>query len=104
MEEKLKLLEKRRAKVLAGGGPKRVEAQNAKGKKTARERIETLLDKGSFIELDAFFEHRCTDLGMVEIEASGEGVVIGYGTIQGRTVYVFVRDFMIKENRWVNFQ
>ncbi len=95
MEEKLKLLEKRRAKVLAGGGPKRVEAQHAKGKKTARERIEALLDKGSFIELDAFVEHRCTDLGMAEIEAPGEGVVIGYGTIQGRTVYVFAQDFTV---------
>jgi len=95
MEEKLKLLEKRRAKVLAGGGPKRVEAQHAKGKKTARERIEALLDKGSFIELDAFVEHRCTDLGMAEVEAPGEGVVIGYGTIQGRTVYVFAQDFTV---------
>jgi acetyl-CoA carboxylase carboxyltransferase component len=95
MEEKLKLLEKRRAKVLSGGGPKRVEAQHAKGKKTARERIESLLDKGSFIELDAFVEHRCTDLGMAEIEAPGEGVVIGYGTIQGRTVYVFAQDFTV---------
>ncbi|MCE1159259.1 MAG: methylmalonyl-CoA carboxyltransferase [Spirochaetia bacterium] len=95
MEEKLKLLEQRRAKVLAGGGPKRVEAQHAKGKKTARERIEALLDKGSFIELDAFVEHRSSDLGMVEVEAPGEGVVIGYGTIQGRTVYVFAQDFTV---------
>ncbi len=95
MEEKLKLLEQRRAKVLAGGGPKRVEAQHAKGKKTARERIEALLDKGSFIELDAFVEHRSSDLGMAEVEAPGEGVVIGYGTIQGRTVYVFAQDFTV---------
>ncbi|VBB41104.1 Methylmalonyl-CoA carboxyltransferase 12S subunit [uncultured Spirochaetota bacterium] len=95
MEEKLKLLEQRRAKVLAGGGPKRVEAQHAKGKKTARERIEALLDRGSFIELDAFVEHRSSDLGMAEVEAPGEGVVIGYGTIQGRTVYVFAQDFTV---------
>ncbi|MDX9827650.1 MAG: carboxyl transferase domain-containing protein [Spirochaetia bacterium] len=95
MEEKLKLLEERRAKVLAGGGPKRVAAQHAKGKKTARERIEALLDKGSFIELDAFVEHRSTDLGMAEVEAPGEGVVIGYGTIAGRTVYVFAQDFTV---------
>ncbi len=95
MEEKLKLLEQRRAKVLAGGGPKRVEAQHAKGKKTARERIEAILDKGSFIELDAFVEHRSSDLGMAEVEAPGEGVVIGYGTIQGRTVYVFAQDFTV---------
>ncbi|MHB0897665.1 MAG: acyl-CoA carboxylase subunit beta, partial [Spirochaetales bacterium] len=95
MDEKLKELEERRAKVLAGGGPKRVAAQHAKGKKTARERIEALLDQGSFVELDAFVEHRCTDLGMAGIEAPGEGVVIGYGTINGRTVYVFAQDFTV---------
>jgi acetyl-CoA carboxylase carboxyltransferase component len=95
MEEKIKLLEQRRAKVLAGGGPKRVAAQHAKGKKTARERIEALLDKSSFVELDAFVEHRSTDLGMAEVEAPGEGVVIGYGTIDGRTVYVFAQDFTV---------
>ena len=95
MDQKLRELEERRAKVLAGGGPKRVAAQHAKGKKTARERIEALLDKGSFVELDAFVEHRSTDLGMAEVEAPGEGVVIGYGTIDGRTVYVFAQDFTV---------
>jgi len=95
MDEKLRELEERRAKVLAGGGPKRVAAQHAKGKKTARERIEAILDKGSFIELDAFVEHRCTDLGMDGVEAPGEGVVIGYGTINGRTVYLFAQDFTV---------
>lgn len=95
MDEKLKALEARRAKVLAGGGQKRVAAQHAKGKKTARERIEALLDPGSFIELDAFVEHRCTDLGMDGVEAPGEGVVIGYGTVNGRLVYVFAQDFTV---------
>ncbi|MEW6548545.1 MAG: carboxyl transferase domain-containing protein [Spirochaetota bacterium] len=95
MDGKLKELEERRAKVLAGGGPKRVAAQHAKGKKTARERIEALLDAGSFVELDAFVEHRCTDLGMEGVEAPGEGVVIGYGTVNGRTVYVFAQDFTV---------
>ncbi len=95
MDDKLKGLEERRAKVLAGGGPKRVAAQHAKGKKTARERIEALVDQGSFVELDAFVEHRCTDLGMAEVEAPGEGVVIGYGTVNGRMVYLFAQDFTV---------
>jgi len=95
MDDKLKELETRRAKVLAGGGQKRIAAQHEKGKKTARERIETLLDPGTFIELDAFVEHRCTDLGMQGVEAPGEGVVIGYGTINGRLVYVFAQDFTV---------
>ncbi len=95
MDEKLQELEERRAKVLAGGGPKRVAAQHAKGKKTARERIEALLDQGSFVEIDAFVEHRCTDLGMSGVEAPGEGVVIGYGNVNGRLVYVFAQDFTV---------
>jgi acetyl-CoA carboxylase carboxyltransferase component len=95
MVEKLTALEKRREKVLAGGGPKRVAAQHEKGKKTARERIEALLDAGSFVEIDPFVAHRCSDLGMAEVEAPGEGVVIGYGSVAGRTVYVFAQDFTV---------
>ncbi|HEY9053329.1 MAG TPA: carboxyl transferase domain-containing protein [Rectinemataceae bacterium] len=95
MDQKLKELEERRATVLAGGGSKRIAAQHAKGKKTARERIDALLDPGSFVELDAFVEHRCTDLGMDGVEAPGEGVVIGYGTVNGRMVYVFAQDFTV---------
>ncbi len=95
MEEKLRELEDRRAKILAGGGPKRVAAQHEKGKMTARERIELLLDPGTFVELDTFIEHRATDLGMDKVEAPGEGVVTGYGQVNGRTVCVFAQDFTV---------
>jgi len=95
MEEKLRELEERRAKVLAGGGPKRVAAQHEKGKMTARERIEMLLDPGTFVELDAFVKHRATELGMDKIDAPGEGVVTGYGAVNGRNVCVFAQDFTV---------
>lgn len=95
MEEKIRELGKRRDKILAGGGAKRVGAQHEKGKMTARERIAALTDAGSFVELDAFVEHRCDELGMAEVEAPGEGVVTGYGTVDGRLVYVFAQDFTV---------
>lgn len=95
MEAKLKELSDRRGKITAGGGPKRVAAQHEKGKMTARERIESFLDAGSFTEIDAFVEHRATDLGMADVEAPGEGVVIGYGTMGGRLVYLFAQDFTV---------
>ena len=95
MEQKLKLLAERKAKITAGGGPKRVAAQHDKGKMTARERIEALLDPGSFVEIDAFVEHRAVDLGMDKVDAPGEGVVIGYGTINSRLVYLFAQDFTV---------
>jgi methylmalonyl-CoA decarboxylase subunit alpha len=95
MEDKLRQLDARRTKVLEGGGPKRVAAQHEKGKGTARERIAALLDPGSFIEIDAFVEHRCAELGMDEVVAPGEGVVIGHGTIAGRQVFVFAQDFTV---------
>jgi methylmalonyl-CoA decarboxylase subunit alpha len=95
MEEKLRMLEERRLRILEGGGPKRVAAQHDKGKMTARERIAALLDPGSFVEMDAFVEHRCTELGMDEVVAPGEGVVIGYGTIDARQVFVFAQDFTV---------
>ena len=95
MEAKIRELAKRREKITAGGGPKRVAAQHEKGKMTARERIEAFLDAGSFVEVDAFVEHRCDDLGMADVEAPGEGVVIGYGTVAGRLVYVFAQDFTV---------
>jgi len=95
MEAKLKELSERRGKITAGGGPKRVAAQHEKGKMTARERIEAFLDAGSFTEIDAFVEHRATDLGMADVDAPGEGVVIGYGTMAGRLVYLFAQDFTV---------
>ena len=95
MEEKIKRLEEARAKIVAGGGPKRVDAQHQKGKKTARERIEALMDPGSFVEVDAFVEHRAVELGMDEVEAPGEGVVVGYGLVDGRQVAVFAQDFTV---------
>ncbi len=95
MDSKLKDLSTRRERVTAGGGPKRVAAQHDKGKMTARERIEAFLDPGTFTEIDAFVEHRATDLGMAEVEAPGEGVVIGYGTVNGRLVYLFAQDFTV---------
>jgi len=95
MEKKIEQLRARRAKILAGGGPGRIEKQHSQGKMTARERLNALLDPGSFVELDAFVEHRCTNFGMEQVEAPGEGVVTGYGTIDGRLVYVYAQDFTV---------
>ncbi|MGL4322085.1 MAG: carboxyl transferase domain-containing protein, partial [Paracoccaceae bacterium] len=88
-------LEARRAVARAGGGKARIEAQHAKGKLTARERIDLLLDEGSFEEFDMFVAHRCVDFGMAETKAPGDGVVTGWGTINGRMVYVFAQDFTV---------
>jgi len=95
MQDVLKELEKQRAAARAGGGKRRVEAQHAKGKLTARERIELLLDPGSFEEWDMFVEHRSHDFGMAEQRVPGDGVVTGYGTINGRLVFVFSQDFTV---------
>lgn len=84
-----------REQARLGGGEKRIEAQHAKGKYTARERIEMLLDKGSFEEFDMFVTHRCYDFGMEKSHTYGDGVVTGYGTIDGRQVYVFAQDFTV---------
>ncbi len=88
-------MEKRRAAALAGGGAKRIEAQHAKGKLSARERVDVLLDAGSFEELDVYVEHNCTDFGMEEQTVPGDGVVTGSGTINGRLVFVFAQDFTV---------
>jgi len=93
--EKLQELREKKAKIELGGGEKSIEKQHSKGKKTARERIETLLDDGSFIEIDTFVEHRCENFGMEKKRIAGEGVVTGYGTIEGRVVYVFAQDFTV---------
>ncbi|MBK0398570.1 acyl-CoA carboxylase subunit beta [Limibaculum sp. M0105] len=95
MKDILAELENRRAQARLGGGKKRIEAQHAKGKLTARERIELLLDEGSFEEFDTFVAHRCTDFGMTETTYSGDGVVTGWGTVNGRQVYVFSQDFTV---------
>ena len=95
MQEILRQLEEKRARARLGGGLKRVEAQHAKGKLTARERIELLLDPGSFEEWDMFVEHRCTDFGMNDQKIPGDGVVTGYGTISGRLMFVFSQDFTV---------
>jgi propionyl-CoA carboxylase beta chain len=91
----LEQLERRRAEARLGGGQPRIEAQHAKGKLTARERLEILLDEGSFEEFDMFVTHRCTDFGMEAVTYSGDGVVTGWGTINGRQVYVFSQDFTV---------
>ena len=93
--DKIQALAERRAKARMGGGEKRIEAQHAKGKKTARERLECLLDPGSFEEFDMFVQHRCTHFGMDASHPDGDGVVTGCGTIDGRLVYVFAQDFTV---------
>ena len=94
-QEKIKELVERRAKARMGGGQKRIDAQHAKGKFTARERIAMLLDEGSFEEYDMFVQHRCTNFGMDKTKFDGDGVVTGQGTIDGRLVYVFAQDFTV---------
>lgn len=93
--EKVKELVDRREKAKLGGGQKRIDAQHAKGKLTARERLARLLDAGSFEEFDMFVQHRCTDFGMDASHPDGDGVVTGRGTIDGRIVYVFAQDFTV---------
>ncbi len=95
MKHILEELEKRRDQARAGGGEKRVASQHAKGKLTARERIDLLLDEDSFEEYDMFVEHRSHDFGMEEQRIPGDGVVTGWGTINGKVVYVFSKDFTV---------
>ena len=95
MSDPLKTLAARRAEALAGGGEKRVEAQHAKGKLTARERLELLLDQGSFAEMGAFVRHRSSNFGLDASRPPGDGVVTGTGTIDGRPVAVFAQDFTV---------
>ena len=89
MKDILDTLEERRAGAKLGGGEKRIEAQHARGKLTARERIELLLDKGSFEEFDMFVEHRSVEFGMEKTKVPGDGVVTGWGTVNGRKTFVF---------------
>ncbi|MGD8320672.1 MAG: acyl-CoA carboxylase subunit beta [Gemmatimonadota bacterium] len=95
IHEKLKRLEELRREAEQGGGAARLQAQHDRGKLSARERIDLLLDEGSFVELDRFVTHRSTDFGLAERKVLGDGVVTGYGTIHGRLVYVFSQDFTV---------
>ena len=93
--EKVQELIELRAQARLGGGQKAIDKQHEKGKYTARERIAQLLDEGSFEELDMFVKHRCTNFGQEKKSFLGDGVVTGYGTIEGRLVYVFAQDFTV---------
>ena len=95
LEEKLNALEKRRAEAKLGGGQKRIDAQHAKGKLTARERIELLVDENSFEEFDMFVTHRSHDFGLAEHKVLGDGVVTGCGKVNSRVVYIFSQDFTV---------
>ena len=95
MKDILEKLEERRSLARLGGGEKRVDAQHKRGKLTARERIELLLDHGSFEEFDMFVQHRSTDFGMEKQKIPGDGVVTGWGTVNGRTVFLFSKDFTV---------
>ena len=95
MKEVLEELERRGATARLGGGQARIDAQHKRGKLTARERIALLMDENSFEEFDMYVEHRCADFGMEKTKIPGDGVVTGWGTINGRTVYVFAKDFTV---------
>jgi propionyl-CoA carboxylase beta chain len=95
IEEKIKKLEERTAQALLGGGEERIARQHAAGKLTARERLDLLFDPGSFVEVDRFVVHRCTDFGLEKTRAPGDGVVTGYGRIDGRQVFAFSQDFTV---------
>ncbi|MBN1448759.1 MAG: acyl-CoA carboxylase subunit beta [Bacteroidetes bacterium] len=95
IEDKIKELLQKREEARMGGGEKRIESQHAKGKLTARERLDLLLDEGSFEEFDMFVSHRCIDFGLENQAYLSDGVVTGYGTIDGRLVYVFSQDFTV---------
>ena len=95
MHDILEKLEAKRQLARLGGGQKRIDAQHKKGKLTARERLELLLDEGTFEEWDMFVEHRCVDFGMQDQKIPGDGVVTGYGMINGRLVFVFSQDFTV---------
>ena len=95
LEERLKYLQSRHEEAELAGGAERIKQQHERGKMTARERVNFLLDEGSFVEIDKFVTHRCSDFGMEEKRILGDGVVTGYGTISGRHVYVYAQDFTV---------
>ncbi len=95
MKEKIDLLHQMDKKIQMGGGEKKIEKQHASGKLTARERLDLLFDEGSFIEVDKFVEHRCTNFEMEKLDAPSDGVVVGYGNVDGRLVFAFAQDFTV---------
>lgn len=92
---KIEELQQKRAIIEQGGGPDKIKKQHEAGKKTARERIQMLFDEGSFVEIDAFVKHRSNEFDMPNVDAPGEGVVVGYGTVCGRLVYAYAQDFTV---------
>lgn len=95
MKEKIEILLENTKKIELGGGEKRIEKHHKSGKLTARERINLLFDEGSFVEIDKFVEHRCTNFDMAKLEAPADGVVTGYGTVDGRLVFTYAQDFTV---------
>ncbi|PFG05795.1 acyl-CoA carboxylase subunit beta [Bacillus sp. es.034] len=93
--EKINELYDRRREVELGGGDEKIDKQHEKGKLTARERIDILVDPGSFVELNPFIEHRCTDFGLEGVQGPGDGVVTGYGKVNGKSIYLFSQDFTV---------
>ena len=96
VQEKIDLMNAKKEHIMQGGGQARIEKQHAKGKQTARKRINKLFDEGTFVELDMFMKHRCTNFGQDKKELPGEGVVTGYGTVDGRLVYAYAQDFTVE--------
>ena len=96
VQERIKLMHEKIDHVMQGGGEKRIKSQHDKGKMTARERLNILFDEGTFVELDALVHHRCTNFGQEKKELPGEGVVTGYGLVDGRLVYAFAQDFTVE--------
>ena len=96
VQEKIDLMQSKKEKILQGGGKSRIDKQHEKGKMTARERIDMFFDEGTFVELDMFVKHRCTNFGQDKKDLPGEGVVTGYGTVDGRLVYAFAQDFTVE--------
>lgn len=95
MYDKINELYDKKRTIEMGGGDARIEKQHAKGKLTARERIDLLLDEGTFVEINPFVQHRTVDFGMQGLEGPGDGVVTGYGKVNGRPVYLFSQDFTV---------
>ena len=95
VQEKIDQMNAKKAHIRLGGGAARIEKQHAKGKYTARERLEKLFDEGTFVELDMFMKHRCTNFGQEKKDMPADGVVTGYGTVDGRLVYAYAQDFTV---------